>query len=74
MLRFILRSASDGSLSRLYVLIGAEHNGSAACFADSFISAWVSWQPHTLHAQSTGERPDALAALGYHFFDISLLH
>jgi hypothetical protein len=34
----------------------------------------VSWQPHTLHAQTTGAPPDTLAALGCHFFDISLLH
>jgi hypothetical protein len=44
-------------------------------FDDSFISACVSWQPHTPHAQTTAEPYTTLAAFcGFHFFDISPLH
>jgi len=56
------------------VAVEPEDKDSDDCLAESFMSAAVSWQPHTLHAQTTAEPPDALAALGYHFFDISLLH
>jgi hypothetical protein len=55
------------------VTVGSGGTAELCCFADNFISAWVSWLPHTLHSQTTATPPKTLAELGCHFFDISLL-
>jgi hypothetical protein len=44
------------------------------CFADDFMSAWVSLHPQTLHSQATAAPGAVGAELVFHFFDISLSH
>ena len=53
---------------------GVETSEPRDCFAHAFMSSWVSWLPHTLHSHTTAAPAMVLAELGFHFFDISLLH
>lgn len=59
---------------RTAILDSAGGTGAGGCFCSNFMSAWVSWKPHTPHLHTTAVPAIDLATLGCQLFDISLLH